>query len=361
MNIGDFTSWNTIVKLAPGTALIALIAAYALLAIRAQRGRMVIDFLRKTAVDATASDRVRKEMIGSQENAPRESGVAKYDLAISFAGEQRSLARSLAERLDGAGYSIFFDEFHQAELWGRDLTVALRDVYSREARWCLVLVSKDYVQKAWTNFERQNALSRFMQERSGYLLCLRLDGTELPGLPSVIGYIDYTSTNEDNVYQLLLQKMGSPSHEDYIATVNKEDRKLAELVIRACYRRAIFTRMASEIDLAAMYDSIGEAIGRIQAAIPRMRDQRLQFVSLQIVRALDEIERVRTKSDARISVGLKPELQQLIDDQKQQVVRLLLEIRRAAALSIQLPMALRTDHFFGLREARGEPLKDDDY
>lgn len=42
--------------------------------------------------------------------------MAKYDLAISFAGEDRALARGLAERLDAAGYSIFFDEFHHAEL-----------------------------------------------------------------------------------------------------------------------------------------------------------------------------------------------------------------------------------------------------
>jgi hypothetical protein len=301
---------------------------------------------------------VRASISGWRE-AVKGWGMAKYDLAISFAGEQRSLARSLAERLDGAGYSIFFDEFHQAELWGKDLTVALRDVYSREARWCLVLVSKDYVQKAWTNLERQNALSRFMQERSGYLLCLRLDGTELPGLPSVIGYIDYTSTNEENVYRLLLQRIGSPSHDDYIATINNEDRELAELVIRACYRRAIFTRMDSEIDLAAMYDSIGEAIGRIQSAIPRMRDQVLQFVTLQIMRALDEIERVRTKSDAKVSNHLEPELRQIIDNRKQQVVRLLLEIRRAAALPIQLPLALRTDHFFGADAAKAPPSDDD--
>jgi hypothetical protein len=91
--------------------------------------------------------------------------MAKYDLAISFAGEQRDLARELAERLDSAGYSIFFDEFKQAELWGSDLTIALGNAYLRDARFCFVLVSSDYVRKPWTNYERQTALSRFMQER----------------------------------------------------------------------------------------------------------------------------------------------------------------------------------------------------
>ena len=39
-------------------------------------------------------------------------------------------------RLDAVGYSIFFDEFFQAELWGRHLSIALADVYARDARFC---------------------------------------------------------------------------------------------------------------------------------------------------------------------------------------------------------------------------------
>ena len=281
--------------------------------------------------------------------------MPKYDLAVSFAGEQRDLARAIAERLDAAGYSIFFDEFHEAELWGRDLTVALGEAYAREARWCLVLVSRDYLRKPWTNLERQNALFRFMHERAGYLLCLRVDESELPGLPSVIGYIDFHGRDEESVYGLLLQKLGRPAHDDYIATLNPRDRELAADIIHACYRRAIFTRMDSEIDLHAMYSSVGEAIGLVQTVIPRVADQRLQFVSLQIVRALDNIQRVRNQSEARVSNHLEPRLRGHIDDQKRQVIRLLLEIRRAAALPIQLPMALHTDHFFGVEAARMPP------
>jgi hypothetical protein len=284
--------------------------------------------------------------------------MAKYDLAISFAGEDRHLARGLAERLDAAGYSIFFDEFHQAELWGRDLTVALADVYAREARWCLVLVSEAYIRKPWTNLERQNALHRFMNERTGYLLCLRLDGSKLPGLPDVVGYLDYPGRNEEDVYGLLLERLGQPAHDDFVSTVSGSDRELASHIIQACYRRAVFTRMDSEIDMHAMYDSVGEAIGEVQAAIPRIRDTKLQFVASKILRALDAIERVRTQSHERISNFVERRLAREIDDQKRQVIRLLLEVRRAAALPIQMPMALRTDHFFGPEAAR-EPPRDD--
>ena len=66
----------------------------------------------------------------------------KYDLALSFAGEQRDLAEEFARRLDASGYAIFYDEFQQAELWGGDLSVALADVYSKEARYCLDVAPK---------------------------------------------------------------------------------------------------------------------------------------------------------------------------------------------------------------------------
>lgn len=279
--------------------------------------------------------------------------MAKYDLAISFAGEDRPLARGLADRLDAAGYSIFFDEFHQAELWGRDLSVALSEVYARDARWCLILVSEAYLQKPWTNIERQNALSRFMKERGGYLLCLRFDSAKLPGLPDVVGYIDYSGRTEEEVYGLLLQRMGRPSHDDFISLVSESDRDLAGQLIRACYRRAVFTRMDSEIDVPAMYDSINEAIGSVQQIISLIRDPNLQFVASKILRALDAIERLRPKARR----FLEPRVRREIDDEKQNVIRHLLEIRRAAALSIQMPLALRTDHFFG-PEAREPPSVD---
>lgn len=284
--------------------------------------------------------------------------MAKYDLAISFAGEQRALAESLARRLDAAGYSIFYDQFEAAELWGRDLSLKLGDVYAKDARYCLVILSTEYVEKAWTNLERQNAISRFMQEKGNYILCLKVDDVRLPGLPDVIGYLDFRNFDEDAVYKLLLQKLGKPDHDDHISHLSRKDQEIAAHIIKACYRRAIFTKMASEIDMDSMYKSIGKALGTVQSIIPEIQDQALQYVALEIVGALDAIERVRTLSDAGVSVHLSPDLASEIDRQKVKVVRLLLEIRRAAKIPIQLPFALRLDHFWGQDAADSPPRPD---
>ena len=44
----------------------------------------------------------------------------EFDVAISFAGEQRSIAERLADLLTASGISAFYDKHHKSRLWGKD-------------------------------------------------------------------------------------------------------------------------------------------------------------------------------------------------------------------------------------------------
>ena len=281
--------------------------------------------------------------------------MAKYDIAVSFAGEQRQLAESFATRLDASGYSVFYDQFEQAELWGRDLSLALGTVYEQDARFCLVIVSKEYVTKAWTNIERQNAISRFMRQHDNYILCLKTDGTSLPGLPGVIGYINLQNSSEDEVFQTLLLKLGRPDHDDAISHLDDNDKNIAKQIIQACFRRAVFTRMASEIDISAMNRSLGQVLGTVQPLSSQIADPSLQYAALEIIAALDGIERIANNSGVGVSNHLSPGDANDIDQHKMQIIRHLLEIRRAAKIPMQLPYNLRIDHFFRQQDADQAP------
>jgi hypothetical protein len=136
---------------------------------------------------------------------------------------------------DASGYSVFYDEFEQAELWGRDLSVALGSVYSREARYCLIILSADYVAKPWTNLERQNVISEFIQRRSDYILVLKVDDTDLPGFPSIIGYVALDRSGEDGVYKLLLQKLGRSNHANMLSHLDHTDTKLAQQILKRVF------------------------------------------------------------------------------------------------------------------------------
>jgi hypothetical protein len=52
-----------------------------------------------------------------------------YDVAISFAGEDRTIAEAIAEELKKLSFTVFYDRYEQANLWGKDLYAHLSDVY----------------------------------------------------------------------------------------------------------------------------------------------------------------------------------------------------------------------------------------
>ena len=131
----------------------------------------------------------------------------QYDVALSFAGEDRHHAKQLAELLEAGGYSVFYDEFEQAQLWGKDLYVHFSSVYKDQARYCVIFLSKHYAQKLWANYELQSAQARAFEESQEYILPIRLDDTEIRGILPTVGYLDLDSMAIDEIYQALVKKL----------------------------------------------------------------------------------------------------------------------------------------------------------
>ena len=133
--------------------------------------------------------------------------MEKYDVALSFAGEDRQHAKALADLLKTNGYSCFYDENELANLWGKNLYDYLSSVYKDRARYCVMFLSKHYERKLWTNHERQLAQARAFQENREYILPVRLDDTEIPGIPPTVGYLDLRSMTIQEVYEALVIKL----------------------------------------------------------------------------------------------------------------------------------------------------------
>ena len=132
----------------------------------------------------------------------------EYDVALSFAGEDRRYAEEIAEVLKAHGVRVFYDSFEQANLWGKNLFEHLHSVYSKKARFCIMLVSSAYASKMWTVHERRSAQERSLKERdSEYILPVRIDDTELPGLPSSVVYLDIRY-GALHICKLFIEKLG---------------------------------------------------------------------------------------------------------------------------------------------------------
>lgn len=133
--------------------------------------------------------------------------MEKYDVALSFAGEDRKYAEELAILLKDGGYRVFYDEDELADLWGKNLYDFLSSVYKDHARYCVVFLSKHYEAKLWTNHERQQAQAKAFKENREYILPVRLDDTEIQGIPQTIGYLDLRLMNIEEVYNALEYKL----------------------------------------------------------------------------------------------------------------------------------------------------------
>src|SRR5690606_32315449 len=111
----------------------------------------------------------------------------KYQVALSFAGEDRDYVNAVAELLKGNGIKVFYDKFEQVDLWGKDLGIHFDYVYRRDSQYFVPFISKKYQEKIWTHYEVRTAIARAIENKEEYILPVKLDDTELDGIRSTIG------------------------------------------------------------------------------------------------------------------------------------------------------------------------------
>jgi hypothetical protein len=136
-----------------------------------------------------------------------ESGGYEYDVALSFAGEDRAAVEQFATLLRAQSLKVFYDSWEQASLWGRDLYRHLDEVYSKRARFCVMFLSAHYATKAWTNHELKAAQARAYRENEEYILPVRLDDTDIPGIRPTTGYLDLRRLSVEELAQIAIQKI----------------------------------------------------------------------------------------------------------------------------------------------------------
>ena len=136
-----------------------------------------------------------------------EEPTYEFDVAVSFAGEDRELVEEIVSRLKDAGVRVFYDTDYQAAMWGEDLVEYLDQVYRLKARYAIMFISRFYAEKMWTRHERRSALARALEQRSAYVLPVRLDSTALEGLRPTLGYLDARLVGPDGIVSATLAKL----------------------------------------------------------------------------------------------------------------------------------------------------------
>lgn len=117
----------------------------------------------------------------------REENKAKdWDIAISFAGENRELAKVIAEELELQDVHVFFDEFYENNYLGKAWSENFKSIFSEKSSLIVALLDKHHQEKIWPTFERDCFTPRVSE---GDVIPVILDDTLFTGIPKDIAAI----------------------------------------------------------------------------------------------------------------------------------------------------------------------------
>jgi len=142
-----------------------------------------------------------------REKGKKEVKTFEFDIAISVAGEDRHIAENLVRALSAEGVKVFYDNLYKYDLWGKDLRVYFQGIYGPKARFVLLLISKYYPIKEWTDFEFSIMRDEAKRRKNEFILPIKLDDTKMIGISESIAYLDYRKEGIDGIVDCLLKKL----------------------------------------------------------------------------------------------------------------------------------------------------------
>jgi hypothetical protein len=194
----------------------------------------------------------------------------EYDVALSFAGEDRAIAKEFTNLLMNKNVKVFYDEDEADDLWGKDLIAHLADLYQNKARFCVMFISRHYPLKRWTNFERQHIQARAFRDTNEYILPIRIDDTDVPGIAETMGYRDIRQHPLESIANTLEKKLaklkGQPttSPPSQVARPDRQESSRPSFgAIPMPKRKKEFTQFQKDIFAKESFDFIKEYFERV--------------------------------------------------------------------------------------------------
>lgn len=90
---------------------------------------------------------------------------------------------------------------------GKKLTAYFKNVYGPKARFVMILISKYYPIKDWTDFEFSIAAGEAKKRKREFILPVKLDDTKILGIHEDVAYLDYRKEGVDGIVDAVLEKL----------------------------------------------------------------------------------------------------------------------------------------------------------
>ena len=127
----------------------------------------------------------------------------EFDIALSFAGENRDLARHLANQLAELDVPVFYDENFESNYLGRAWSKEFSRIFGAASRYVVCLLDENHQEKIWPTFERDVFLPRV---RNGDVIPVFLDNTHIVGIPSDVVGIIFKQYKDDEEWRARADK-----------------------------------------------------------------------------------------------------------------------------------------------------------
>jgi len=147
---------------------------------------------------------------------PRRQPPERFQVAFSFAGEQRDLVRAVAEAVEKelGSPNVFFDEWFEHYIAGDDADLKLQEIYTERCALVVVCVSERYGGKPWTLAEHAAIRSRQMKSRTSAdkrdllgILPIRVGDGEVKGILFNAIVPDIRNLSVAEAAQLILERL----------------------------------------------------------------------------------------------------------------------------------------------------------
>lgn len=140
----------------------------------------------------------------------------EYDVAFSYASEQRKNVREIVDYLKAKNINCFYDEDKTVELWGQHLISSFNRVFFKKSKYCVIFLSKDYKEKMWCNHELTAALNRALSENTQnkvYILPVLCDNTTFDDIMPDVAYVKMSDYSSKQLADMIYSKISNHKYQ----------------------------------------------------------------------------------------------------------------------------------------------------
>jgi len=131
----------------------------------------------------------------------------EYEVGLSYASEQRSYVRPIAEELRNKGIKVFYDEFEMNNYWGRNVNDWFFEIFRHKLKFCVMFISADYKRKINTRWEFNAAIAKQKSlVDAEYILPISFDGETFDSL-NHIGCLKSEDFNSKQMAKQIVDKL----------------------------------------------------------------------------------------------------------------------------------------------------------